>query len=290
MWLVSMSVACGAPRAPTAPAPTAPSPATIDRFSAAAGHLMVRGGKQSLPAPGQPIDFDQPPFITQALGPDGGIVRYYNFDVQRAAPATIYRLTHAGSHTAISGQLDIIDTLPGDPGYSDFFQLAWVEVPEAFVARAYADIATRPITRDPTLLDCPVVPHGSTAREGEGVAPAVPTQVWYRGVTVDCLLFGAPLRGEQVPTSPIYVTFGHEPADGFKRVGATLQTHNVVLSVPGDTDYSPLWDVHIYDERAFALVHDAASAQKARLIKAGPLVNCPVVTVKPPAWPASTHR
>jgi hypothetical protein len=243
---------------------------------------MVRGGRQKFPEPGQPIDFDQPPFITQALGPDGGIVRYYNFDVQRDVPASIYRLTRAGTHAAIPGQLDIIDTLPGDPAYSDFFQLAWVEVPGAFVAHAYADIATLRVTREPTLLDCPIVPHGSTAREGDGVAPAVPTQLWYRGVTVDCLLFGAPLEGDKVPTSPIYVTFGHEPDAGFKHVGTTPQTHNVVLSVPGDTAYSPLWDVHIYDERAFERVHDASSAEKARIIKAGPLVNCPVVTVKHP--------
>jgi len=74
------------------------------------------------------------------------------------------------------------------------------------------------------------------------------------------------------------VTFGHEP--GFKTEGATPQTHNVVLSVPGDAEYSPLWDVHVYDERAFDRVHDASSAQKARIVKAGPLVNCPIVTVK----------
>jgi hypothetical protein len=240
---------------------------------------MVRGGKHAFPAPGEPIDFDQPPFITQALGPDGGIVRYYNFDVQRDAPATMYRPTHAGKHEAIPGQLDIVDVLPGDPTYSDFFEVAWVEVPEGFAGKSYADLAALPITREPKIINCPIVPRGSTAHEGDGVAPAVATQLLYRGVTVDCLLFGDPLNGERVPTSPIYVTFGHEP-DAFKRVGATPQTHNVVLSVPGDADYSPLWDVHIYDERAFDLVHDASSAEKARLVKHGPLVNCPIVTVK----------
>ncbi|CAN5210339.1 hypothetical protein BH11MYX1_BH11MYX1_21080 [soil metagenome] len=148
------------------------------------------------------------------------------------------------------------------------------------MTRGYADLASFEITREPTLLDCPVVPHGSTARESEGVAAAVPTQLLYRGVTVDCLLFGDPLKCDKVPTSPIYVTFGHEPEAGFKRVGSTPQTHNVVFSVPGDSAYSPLWDVHIYDERAFELVHDASSAAKARLVRAGPLVNCPIVTVE----------
>jgi hypothetical protein len=50
------------------------------------------------------------------------------------------------------------------------------------------------------------------------------------------------------------------------------------MSVPGDSDYSPLWAVHVYDRRAFDRVHDAASAQAAALVDAnGPLVNCPVI-------------
>ena len=244
---------------------------------------MVRGGKKPFPAPGAPINFDQPPFITQSFGPDGNVVRYYNFDVQPDVPATVYRLTHPGPHEAIAGQLDIVDVLPGDPTYSDFFRIAWVEVPETYVvgtAKSYADIARSPTVLDTKVIDCPVVPKGSTANEGDGVAPAIATQLFYRGVTIDCLRFGEPLAvtsAEKVPTSPIYVTFGTE---GFKQEGSTPQTHNVVLSVPGDIDYSPLWDVHIYDERAFDRVHDAATAQRARVVKAGPLVNCPIVTVR----------
>ncbi len=237
---------------------------------------MVRGGMPALPAPGAPIDFDKPPFITQSFGPDGGIVRYYNFDVQRDVPALLYRPTRGGQ--PIAGQLDIVDVLPGDAAYSDFFRIARVEIPAGVMPRSFADLASFTVTLDDQILDCPIVPKGSTATEGNGVAPAVPTQLWYRGVEIDCLGFGE-LRGStKVPTSPIYVTFGTE---GFKTVGATAQTHNVVFSVPGDTDYSPLWDVHIYDERAFELVHDAATALKARLVKQGPLVNCPVVTVEP---------
>jgi hypothetical protein len=271
---------------PTAePARAAPRPDAIDRFSPSAGHLMVRGGARALPAPGAAIDFDRPPFITQAFGPDGKVVRYYNFDVQPTTPAILYRATHAGARAAIAGQLDIVDALPGDAAYSDFARLAWVEVPDTFVPgslRSRADVlaAHYAIIDDTKILDCPIVPHGSTAREGNGVAPAVPVQLWYRGTTIDCLRFGDPLDGPTVPTSPIYVTFGHEPDAGFKREGATPQTHNVVLSVPGDADYSPLWEVHVYDARAFELVHDAATALKARIVEAGKLVNCPIVTVE----------
>src|SRR5213078_4037993 len=73
----------------------------IDRFSARAGHLMLRDRRPDLPGPGQPIDLDRPPFVTQGLGPDGVPVRYYNFDVQSDVPATMYRLVHAGSHELI---------------------------------------------------------------------------------------------------------------------------------------------------------------------------------------------
>ncbi|HEY0249890.1 MAG TPA: hypothetical protein VGC41_00100, partial [Kofleriaceae bacterium] len=144
-----------------------------------------------------------------------------------------------------------------------------------------AELARYPQDPEEKIIDCPIVPHGSTASEGDGVPPAVATELWYRGEKIDCLRFGDPLgaiSGSKVPTSPIYVTFAHEQ---FKTVDGTVQTHNVVFSIPGDTDYSPLWDVHIYDERAFAQVHDAATALRARVVKPGPLVNCPIVTVKP---------
>jgi len=224
--LVSLA-ACGAPSRPH-------GGVSIDRFSKRAAHLLVGKGQ-----PDQPIDLDRPPFVTQGLAPDGSAVRYYNFDVQSTTPAVL----HADRS---------IDVLPGDPGYSDFFQLEGTQ----------------------QVIDCPVVPRGTTAREGTPVVH----ELTYRGTKVVCLQFGAPLTldaGGKVPTSPIYVTFGRE--GGFVREGDTPQTHNVVFSLPGDADYSPLWAVHIYDQRAFPLVHDEATALRARVVKDGPLVNCPVV-------------
>ena len=207
---------------------------SIDRFSARAAHLLVGKGHADAP-----IDLDRPPFVTQGLAPDGSVVRYYNFDVQSPVPAVLHR----------DGSIDVI---PGDPGYSDFFLVEG--------------------THD--VIDCPVVPRGTTAKEG---APIV-HELTYRGTRVICLQFGPALTlgaGGKVPTSPIYVTFGRE--GGFVREGETPQTHNVVFSLPGDVEYSPLWAVHIYDGRAFSLVHDEATALRARVIKDGPLVNCPVV-------------
>lgn len=202
---------------------------SIDRFSPRAAHNLVGKGQADAP-----IDLDRPPFVTQGLAPDGSVVRYYNFDVQSPTPALLHRDNS-------------IDVIPGDPGYSDFFQLEGTQ----------------------QVIDCPVVPRGTTAREGNPIVH----ELTYRGTSVICLQFGEPLTlgpDGKVPTSPIYVT---PRRDG-------EQTHNVVFSLPGDTEYSPLWHLHVYDPRAFPLVHDEATALRARVVKDGPLVNCPVVRWK----------
>lgn len=258
----------------------------IDRFSVRAGHLMVRDQRPGLPAPDQPIDFDRPPFITQGLGPDGGPVRYYNFDVQRDTPAKRYRFTHAGKREPLVGQADVVDTIPGDPGYSDLWQITWVEVPATFVpgsVTSAAELHDLPTAAAATIVDCPIVPRGSTAREGHGVQAAVVEDVWYRGERLTCLRFLPDLTvdRDRVPTSPIYVTFATEagPSSGFRTEPSKPQTHNVVLSVPGDVDYSPLWSVHIYDRAEFDRVRDANTALAAHVVDRGPLVNCPVVSI-----------
>ena len=56
--------ACSHPQGDATPSA---KPPVIDRFSAAAGHLMVRDSAHPLPSPDQPIDLDHPPFITQGL-------------------------------------------------------------------------------------------------------------------------------------------------------------------------------------------------------------------------------
>src|SRR5215510_7787239 len=119
-----IAAACSHPRA-SAPGGGGGAP-SIDRFSATAAHIFVRTADNGLPAAGAPIDLDRPPFVTEGLGPDGSHVRYYSFDVQPDAPATLYRFTRAGERAPIAGALDVVDAVPGDPGYSDFRRIAWV--------------------------------------------------------------------------------------------------------------------------------------------------------------------
>ena len=105
----------------------------------------VRTADNHLPGPNEPVDFDTGPFITQGLSPSTGKpVRYYNFDIQSTTPAPVYVLYREGEDKPVVGQLDIIDTLPGEKGYNDFRQVWKVSVPKDYVANTVTD-AARPL-------------------------------------------------------------------------------------------------------------------------------------------------
>ena len=88
--------------------------------------------------------------------------------------------------------------------------------------------------------------------------------------------------------SPIYVTFNANPGkpnggpgSGFRAEPDTQQTHNIPFTLPGDTGYSPLWLVAVYDNVDWPSVRDRATALKAKVLAAGvATVNCPIVFVE----------
>jgi hypothetical protein len=275
---------------------TAPQ-AAIDRFSAKAGTLQVRTAANGLPGPNQPIDFDKGPFITTGLGPDGEVVRYYNFDVQPTSPAPIYVLFRSGENKPVEGQLNIVDVIPGDKGYSDFWEVNKVTVPTDYKANTLTSLAEiqkagYPIRATSNLVNCPIVPDGSTARlrlDGENAGLQ---SGWYRGEVVHYFTFAehalTATAAGKVPVSPIYVAFNVNPgqpnggpASGFRTQMGSAQTHNVVATLPSDMGYSPLWSVSPYDDADFASVHDLASALAARVLDTGvATVNCPIVSIE----------
>ena len=272
--------------------------ASIDRFSATAGHLQVRTATNGLPAANAAVNFDNGPFITTGISPTGKSVQYYNFDVQPTAPAPIWVLFKNGQSSSVAGQLNIIDVIPGDAGYNDFWQVYKVTVPDDYVANtitSYSEIVAKGYTVSKTtdLVNCPVVPKGSTAakRFTSSEDPGL-TKGWYKGKLVYYFnFFEKPLSvtsNGQVPLAPIYVTFNTNPdkpnggpASGFKTEGGTEQTHNVVSVMPTDAGYSPLWTVKVYDNASFGSVSNISSAMAAPLLvpDAGS-VNCPVVHVQ----------
>jgi len=274
---------------------TAPK-AEIDRFSEKAGMLQVRNDDNGLPEAGAPIDFDHGPFITTGLGPAGEVVRYYNFDVQSTIPAPIYAFFFEGQDTPVPGQLNVVDAIPGDPGYSDFWRVNKVTVPHDYVANSitsFEDLMASgyAIETVDALVNCPVVPDGSSAKLSLGGSGNQLVRGWYQGMIVYYFSFEeAPLQvtgAGLVPLSPIYVTFninpgedGGGPPSGFVMQDNSPQTHNVVETLPSDEDYSPLWLVNIYANSDFDSVSDLTSAMDAEILDAGAaMVNCPIVSI-----------
>ena len=270
--------------------------AAIDRFSAAAGHLQMRDAMNNLPGPNQAVNFDVPPFVTEGLGPHGEVVTYYNFDVQSTTPAPIYVLFRKGQNAPVTGQLNIVDAIPGDAGYNDFWQVMRVTVPSDYVANSVGSLqairdAGYPVEQTNTIVNCPIVPAGSVATHRLAGNDTGLHQGWYKNRIVTYFNFTeAPLmvtRDGKVPVSPIYVTFNVNPGDpkggpasGFKMAMGTMQTHNVVSTLPGDMGYSPLWLVNPYDNMAFDKVMDLHTAMGSNVLAQGvATVNCPVFSI-----------
>jgi hypothetical protein len=271
--------------------------AAVDRFSAKAAHLQLRTADNDLPGPNEPVDFDTGPFITQGLSPSTGKpVRYYNFDVQSTTPAPVFLLYREGEENPVAGQLDIVDSLPGETGYNDFRQVWRVLVPKSYVANSVVDAA---MLRDAgfkteatdVLRNMPVVPDRSRARLRFKGESAKLQRAWYRGQVAKFFSFeeaALSASGNSVPLSPIYVTFNINPdqanggpGSGFRAETGSHQTHNVPATLPGDAGYSPLWLVSVYDNADFPAVHDLDTVVKAKILGPGvATVNCPIVLVE----------
>ena len=269
----------------------------VDRFSEKAAHLQLRTASNGIPGPNEPVDFDTGPFITQGLSHEGKVVRYYNFDVQSTTPAPVYVLYRKGKDQPVTDQLVIIDTLPGEMGYNDFHQVWKVWVPKHYVANMITSAAKLrkagyKMEKTDTLRNMPVVPDKSVARTRLNGESAELQRAWYKGKVAKYFTFNETmlsLAGTDVPVSPIYVTFNVNPnqpnggpPSGFRMEMNSKQTHNVPSTLPGESGYSPLWLVNVYDNADWPTVHDFDTATKAKLLAAGvATVNCPIVFIAP---------
>jgi hypothetical protein len=262
---------------------------SVDRFSPAAGHLMVRDATNGLPGANVAVSFDNAPFITTGFDKNGAVVKYYNFDVQPTTPDDIYVFIKTDG-TPVVGQNNVIPTIPGDAGYNDFWIVNKVVVPSGYVPNSLtseAEILASGFAHPKTdiIVNCPVVPFGSTAAKS-GVAGTASklTIGWYKGKAVSYFEFNeasysATATG-MVKISPIYVMFNDDkagPSSGFKVETGTMQTHNVLATLPADATYSPLWDVQVIGNANFVSVKNLTTATALTSMAAGATVNCPVV-------------
>jgi hypothetical protein len=280
--------------------PDAAQVVSVDRFSSTAGTLQVRTATNGLPGPNQPVNFDQGPFITLALGASNGQkVTYYNFDVQSTTPAPIYVLFRQGESQPVASQLNIIDVLPGIKGYNDFWEVQKVTVPSNYVANSvtsYQEILSNGYTVQATsgLVNCPVVPKGSTASKRFNGGDPTLTRGWYQGQVVYYFNFAevalTTTSSGTIPEVPLFVTFNINPnqpnggpASGFETEPGTLQTHNIVPVLPGQNGYTPFWSIDVYDNADFSAVTSLAAANSSStniLGKGVSNVNCPVVSAQ----------
>ncbi len=284
--------------------PNTAARAVVDRFGASAATMFLRDETNGFPGPNDPVDFDQPPFLSRGLGPEGESVRYYNFDVQPTASIPIFVLTREGETGSVPGQPNIVDLIPGDVGYGDFWQMHMVTVPGDYVANTITSleaITAAGFAIEPTnmIVNCPIVPDGSTAAlRMDGASPDL-VQGWYRDQIITYFTFveklitvDVPETGSvNVPLADVFVSFninpgetGGGPTSGPMLEPNTDQSHSVFSALPADLGYSPLWIVNVYDNADFDDVRDFATAQSANLIAAeAMIVNCPIVEIEDPS-------
>lgn len=176
-------------------------------------------------------------------------VAYYDFGTvpSGAVPARVLFPIHGfdarGNPVAIRGQRPIFTAIPGLPGYSGLFRLAYVVTAdhaqpnalrdpasvEAMVRRGRASIRETDLT-----LNLPVVPRGSTLERDS--TPAM--MGWFEGREVQFFDFG---EASATP-APMWRIVRGTDAAGQPQI---LEGQNsVVDSIPTAPAYPDLWQIH----------------------------------------------
>jgi hypothetical protein len=181
-----------------------------------------------------------------------------------------------GNPIRIEGQRNIIDVIPGDPGYSDLWEVVLVTVPAGYqpnTLRSAADVMGSgfPMGRPGLLVNCPVVPFGSTLAEGGNL-----TQGWYKGQDVVYFDFGP----NPATVAPIFAFITGMDAQGKPQL--VPGQHNVIDVIPGDAGYSAFWKITFVTVPAGYQANSIRSTEDVRssgfqLTETNMVVNCPVL-------------
>jgi hypothetical protein len=185
----------------------------------------------------------------------------------------------SGNPQMVEGQRNIIDVVPGEPGYSDLWEVNFVTVPAGYVANTFKSAddvrkAGLQMTKPGVLVNCPVVPLNS--RLAEPVNGSVePTRGWYKGSEVHYFDFGP----NSNRTAPIYAFITGFSADGTPQF--VQGQNNIIDVIPGDAGYSAFWDVHLVRVPAGYKPNSITSAAGVmssgfEIVRPGLVVNCPV--------------
>lgn len=201
------------------------------------------------------------PLLTGFAG--GAPAHWWDFGptVDFAAPIySLRRRTTEGDLEGI-GHPNIFDAIPGDPGYSPYWAMWFVEVTEAYGGEVLPSLAAlQQAQRDGLVLapdpqgyavNCPVVAEDVTLEQGGDRPPWPPNAGgYYRGVHLQYYDFGPmPLvDGVHVPDADLYVLRREggeplrEPARGVDMTGDgdIRDANDIFARPPGDPDATPL--------------------------------------------------
>lgn len=242
--IVALWAAAGESAAPAYPGAEAPL-LEVDRFSDAAATLLRRSANRGLPGPNKPIHLDDPQFLVELIGPGGKEGRCYDLDVRPATPARLYVFYDDVGNYKL-GQFPVVDVAPGDPGYTDLWDVWKVTVPPGFkinslrdrsgVEKLLADPASGyTAARTGVLVNGPIVPEGSGAnlKAGGGGRTSL-LYLWYRGRRAPYLYFEGSViaQGDDAPVSEMTLKSG--------RVTVGIQERASVAAMPPEKKYSPL--------------------------------------------------
>ena len=211
-------------------------------------------------------------------------ITYLNYGNSANVSQPILAFFQASSpSTPVAGQRNIIDTIPGQPGYSDFWRVHKVLVPSSYVAntiRSFEEAAASGYTIQVTntTVNCPVVNVNATT-PGTSLGK---TTGWYRDRDVFYFDHGprSPGLGFIVQSAPIY-------AFSYTNGTAVPGQRNVVDVKPGDPGYSDLWQVTkvvvgasyvVNSLKSASAIMNAAASSQVSLQHTNLFVNCPVVT------------
>ena len=203
----------------------------------------------------------------------GEVVEYFDFGPivlgEGNTVAPIWVVTNGTAE-----QMNVIDTVPGEADYSPLWQVVEVTFadgvePRTLRSRAEVEEAEAggevTLVETDTVVNCPVL--GFDQAEVLGYA---------KGDLIAYLDLGpVTLAGEENAVAPIWAV-----------TNGVADQHNVVDTVPGDEDYTPLWGVSMvtfaegvepYLLTSAADVEAAVEAGDATIEETDVVVNCPVL-------------
>lgn len=202
----------------------------------------------------------------------GQTVKYYDFGPVKLAPgnklAPIWVFTNG-----TSAQRNLIDTVPGMDDYTPLWKVTMLTWKDGVAARTLrsaaavkAAIRAGQITtkKTSTVVNCPVLGFGQKAVEG-----------FAKGNGVEYLDLG-----------PVKLAAGNKTSPLWAFTNGTADQRNIIDTLPGDEDYTPLWSVTMVTWKAGvtprtlrsrAEVEAAQAAGEVTLEQTDTVVNCPVV-------------